>query len=211
MPAIAWVGIGCGGLLLLAIVAGVFVIYIAKSKLEKFATNPEKAAAELMVSWNPDMEMVSQDEEKGTMTIRTKDGEEMTLSYNDIAEGRIVVTDKDGNTTRIGSADLSQVPAWVPKAPDLTDAISSYHSETSGEITGLFTGSSPRGSGDLRTFFESEATSLGLTSRSSSSMESGGTSTVSLGFQGGGKSLNIVITGKPGDGTLVNTNYSEKK
>lgn len=211
MPAIAWVGIGCGGLLLLALVAGVFAFFIAKKKFDEFAAYPEKAAAELMVSMNPDMEQISQDEEKGTMTIRTRNGDEMTLSYKDIAEGRIVVTDKEGNTTRIGSADLSQVPAWVPKLDDLAEGVSAYHSETAGEITGLFTGNTTRGAEELRTFFEGEASSLGLTNSSSSSMESGGTATITLGFSGGGKSLNIVITGKPGDATLVNTSYSEKK
>lgn len=211
MPAIAWVGIGCGGLLLLAMAAGIFAFFFAKKKIEEFAANPEKSAAELMVSMNPEMEKVSQDDGKGTMTIRMKDGEEMTLSYKDIAEGRIVVTDKDGNTTRIGSADLSQVPAWVPRVPDLTDGVSVFHSEAGDQIMGQFSAKSPRSAEELRTFFEGEASSLGLTSSSHSSLNTGSTSTDTLGFSGGGKSLNIVITAKPGEAALVNTNYSEKK
>lgn len=211
MPAIAWVGIGCGGLLAIALAVAVYVFIVAKKKIEEFAANPEKAAAELMVSMNPELEQVSQDDGKGTMTIRTKDGEEMTLSYKDIAEGKIVVTDKDGNTTRIGSSDLSQVPAWVPKAPDLTDGVSVFHSEAGNQVSGQFSGKSPRGSEELRTFFEGEASAKGLTNSSHSSMNMGSTSTITLGFSGGGKSLSIVITGKPGEAALVNTNYSEKK
>jgi hypothetical protein len=211
MPALAWVGIGCGGLLAIGLAIGVYVFIVAKKKFDEFAANPEKAAAELMVSMNPDMEQISADDGKGTMTIRTKDGEEVTLSYKDIAEGKIVITDKEGNITRIGSSDLSQVPAWVPKAQDLTDGVSVFHSEVGGEIVGQFSGNTPRGAEELRSFFEDEASSLGLTSSTSSSMESGGTATITLGFSGGGKSLNIVITAKPGKATLVNTNYSEKK
>ena len=211
MPALAWVGIGCGGLLLIALALGVYGFIVAKKKIDEFAANPEKAAAEMVISMAPDFEKLSQDDAKGTMTIRTKGGEEMTLSYKDIAEGKFTVTDKDGNTTMVGSPDLSNVPAWVPKAPDFTDGLSVFHSEAANEISGQFSGKSKRGAEDLRTFFESEASSLGLTSSSSSSVNMGSTTTISLDFSGGGKSLKIVITEKPGSATLVNTNYSENK
>lgn len=210
MPAIAWVGIGCGGLLVIALALGTIGFFKVKKTFDEFAANPEKAAAELVVSMNPELQKISQDEGKGTMTIRTKAGEEMTLSYKDIAEGKITVTDKDGNTTRIGSTDLSHVPAWVPKAPGLTDGFSFFHSEAGNEISGQFSGKSARSAADLRTFFEGEASSLGLNSSFSGSTEVHGTSTVTLEFSGGGKSLNIVITGKPGEDALVNVNYSEK-
>lgn len=211
IPAIAWVGIGCGGLLLLALAAGVWVFFIAKNKLDEFTKNPEKTAAELMVSMNPELEQISKDDDKGTMTIRTKDGQEMTLSYKDIAEGKITMTDKDGNTTRIGSSDLSQVPAWVPKAPGFTEGLSVFHSKSGDQTLGQFSGKSPRGAEELKTYFEGEASAQGLTSSSHSSLNTGSTATITLGFSGGGKSLNIVITGKPGSATLVNTNYSEKR
>lgn len=211
MSGLAWLGIGCGGLLVIALALGVYVFFVVKKKIDDFAANPEKAAAELVVSMNPELEKLSQDDTKGTMTIRTKGGEEMTISYKDIAEGKIEVTDKDGNTTRIGSTDLSHVPAWVPQAPEFTEGFSVFHSEAGGKASGQFSGKSPRSAEDLRTFFEGEASTLGMTSNSSSSMEAGGTSTITLGFSGGGKSMTIVITGKPGSSTLVNTNYSETK
>lgn len=207
----AWVGIGCGGLLLIALALGVYGFFIAKEKLGEFAANPEKTAAEMVVSMTPDFEKISQDDAKGTMTIRIKGGEKMTLSYKDIAEGKFTVTDKDGNTTMIGSSDLSHVPAWVPKAADFTEGLSIFHSEAGNEISGQFSGKSTRGAEDLRTFFEGEASSLGLLSSSSSSVNMGSTARITLGFSGGGKSLNIVITEKPSSATLVNTNYSEKK
>jgi hypothetical protein len=210
MPAIAWVGIGCGGLVLLALIAGIVVFFMAKGKLEEFAANPEKAGAEMIVSWNPDLEKISEDDEKGTMTIRTRQGKESTLSYKDISEGKITIADEDGNTTLIGSSDLSQVPAWVPLAPDLSDGVSTFHSNAGGAITGQFSGRSGKSLDDLKSFFEGEASSAGLSSSSSSSANMGATSVATLEFSGGGKSLNIVITEKPGSGALINTNYSEK-
>lgn len=211
MPAIAWVGIGCGGLLILAIIAGAIIFSKVKGKFDEFARNPEKAAAEMVVSLNPELEMVSQDEEAGEMTIRTKDGEEKTLSYQDIAEGRITVTDAEGNVTRMGSADLSQVPEWVPRAPDLTDAVSTFHSESGGKVIGQFSGKSPMGGEDLKKFHEDAASALGMGSSSSNSMNANGTAVTTLNFSGGGRSLTVVITEKPGQSAQVNTNYSQEK
>lgn len=207
----AWIGIGCGGIVLLgiliAVIGGMFIWGAVSGLLE----NPEKAAAEMVVALNPELEAVSKDDDKGEMTIRTKDGKEMTLSYKDISEGRLEITDADGNKTRIGSADLSQVPGWVPRASDLTDGFSTYHSTSGREISGQFSGKSSMSTEDLQSFFETEASSLGLTSSSSSSSSANGVSVVSLNFSGGGRSLKFVITEKPGEGTLVNTAYSQSK
>jgi hypothetical protein len=183
---------------------------MAKGKFEEFAANPEKVLAEAIISGNPDLEMISQDDAKGEMTIRTKDGKEMTLSYKDISEGRIEMKDQDGNVTTMGSSDLSQVPAWVPQAPDLKEGVSMFHSNAGGTITGQFSGRSDKSLVDLQSFFEDEASSQGLSSSSTSSTNMGATSVATLEFSGGGKTLNIVITEKPGSSALINTNYSEK-
>lgn len=210
MPAIAWVGIGCGGLLLLAIIAGIVLFYKMADTFKEFAENPEKAGAEMMVSLNPDLEMVSQNEEKGEMTIRTKDGKEMTLSYKDIAEGKMVVTDAEGNETVMGSGDLSQVPAWVPKPPDLSEGVSTFRSNAGGKISGQFSGKSAQTADDLKTFFDDAATAQGMNNSSTGSTSFNGTSATTLDYSGGGKSLVIVITAKAGSPALVNTTYSEK-
>lgn len=207
----AWIGIGCGGIallgILIAVIGGMFIWGAVSGLLE----NPEKAAAEMVVAFNPELEAVSKDDDKGEMTIRTKDGKEMTLSYKDISEGRLEITDADGNKTRIGSADLSQVPGWVPRVSDLTDGFSTYHSASGSEISGQFSGKSSMSLEVLQSFFETEASSLGLTSSSSSSSAANGVSVVTLNFSGGSRSLKVVITEKPGEGTLVNTAYSQSK
>lgn len=207
----AWLGIGCGGLIVIALGLGVYGFILAKKKIDEFAANPEKAAAEMIVSMQPDLKMLSQDEAKGTMTLRTKDGEEMTLSYKDIQDGKFIVTDKDGNTTRIGSSDLSQVPAWVPMAPDLAEGVSAFHSEAGGKVTGQFSGKSAMKADDLKKFFEEQTNAAGFSSFTSSNLNTGGTNIYTLAMGADtGKSLNIVITEKAGGDTLVSTNYSEK-
>ena len=192
-------------------IAAVIIFSFVKGKFEEFAKNPEKAAAEMMVSANPELEMVSQNDETGEMTIRTRNGEEMTLSYADISEGRIRVTDKDGNETRIGSTDLSRVPGWVPKAGDLSDAVSFYQSETGDEISGQFSGRTAASPEEIEAEIETQALALDMTAGGRSTMGVQGVSTTTLNFSGGGRELRVVITGRPGEKTQVNTNYAEKK
>lgn len=209
MSGIAWLGIGCGGILLIAIIAVIWLAKAGVDKFKEFAANPHKTAAEMVIAGNPDLTKLSQDEGKGTMTIRTKDGKEMTFSYRDIAAGKFTVTDADGNATTLGSTDLSQVPAWVPKADDMSDGISIYHTASASGVNGQFSGKSSKGLEDLKSFFESAASGLGLSSGSNSSMNLGGTSVATIEYSGNGKSLKIVMTEKSGSPTLINTNYSE--
>ncbi len=134
----------------------------------------------------------------------------MTLSYKDIAEGKLVMTDADGNETVIGSGDLSRVPAWVPKAADLSDGVSTFHSDAGGKVSGQFSGKSGQTAEALKAFFEDAASAQGMTSSSTGSTALNGTSATALEFSGGGTSLVIVITAKAGSPALVNTTYAEK-
>jgi len=72
----------------------------AKEMAAEFEANPAKAAAEMAVRLNPDLELVETDEEAGTMTILQKStGEEVTLNFEDIAEGRFSVETSEGEST----------------------------------------------------------------------------------------------------------------
>ena len=139
----AWLGIGYGGLLIMALELGTYVFFIAKNALGEFTANPRKAAVEFVFSGNPALEEVSHGDAKGTMTIRTKSGEEMTLSYKDIAEGKITLKGKDGDVTQLGSQGLSAVPGWVPKPADLSGGISLFHADSALEVAGQLTAKSP--------------------------------------------------------------------
>ncbi|MGJ8632841.1 MAG: hypothetical protein ACSHX7_02895 [Luteolibacter sp.] len=210
IPAIAWVGIGCGGLLILGIIVAVIGVRMFMGKMQEFTENPEKAAAEMIVKFDPNLDKVSQDDEKGEMTIRTKDGEEMTLSYQDISEGKITMADSEGNMVPYGSGDLSAVPAWVPRAPDLADGVSMYHQVANSMTTGQFSGKTGQSAEELKEFFTEEAENLGMNNSSSSSTQVGGTGTMELEFSGGGKSLVFMVIERGGEPTTVSTSYTEK-
>ena len=213
IPALGWLGIGCGGMLIVAvIVVSLFIGWCKRTvgDLGEFQRNPEKAAAELIVRMNPDLEMVSQDEAAGEMTIRTKDGKEMTLGYKDIAEGKFMVRDSEGTQVELGNADLSKVPAWVPRVPGATDTILPFHQERDGKAKGMFTAHTPLGADEVEESIKAEATKLGYTSSSRTMHHVNGSETRTLGYEVDGRSLQVIITVSSGEATLVNVAYDEQ-
>jgi len=145
LPTIAWIGIGCGVLVIVAamviLAGGMFVAKKVKDVAEEFGDNPGLAAARTVVRFDPDLEEVGVDEEKGTMTIRnTKTGEEITVNFDDIKNGRLswktgdqevtidatggeegTVVDVKGDQQSwkltTGAGALTNVPDWVPVYP----------------------------------------------------------------------------------------------
>ena len=116
--ALAWVGIGCGGILLIALVVFVTAVaffgHKAAEYAQKVGKNPAKAAAELLVKVNPELELVSVDEQAGTITVRIRDsGKIATVTYADIAAGQFSVTTEEGefrieaSETGDGSAEVT--------------------------------------------------------------------------------------------------------
>lgn len=108
---LAWVGIGCGALAIIVIiglvVVGIFVKNKVKQVIEVAGDNPAKATATMIVGINPDLEMVSSDDEAGTMTIKVKSsGETVTLHYDDISEGKFTMETSEG-TIKVNSGSES--------------------------------------------------------------------------------------------------------
>jgi hypothetical protein len=96
------VEIGCGGLLLatfvMLITAVVFFSYKAVEYAREVEENPAKAAAELFVKVNPDVELVSADDQAGTMTLRIKEtGKLVAVTYRDVAQRKFLVTARTAN------------------------------------------------------------------------------------------------------------------
>lgn len=153
VPVLAWVGIGCGGILLVAITVVILAVGWFKNKVREFTENPEKTAAEFFVNMHPELEKVSSDDGKGEMTIRDTSGKETTVSYKDLAEGRLSVQDSEGNEMIFGGADLSQIPDWVPMPEDFAGGSSAFHTETNQEVAGLFHGRSKQSPEAIEEFF----------------------------------------------------------
>jgi hypothetical protein len=140
---LAWIGIGCGVIIVLGVIALGAIGFFVKKKVDEVSKNPTMAAAEVIVRMNPDLELVSKDEGHSTLTIKDKKtGEVMTFSAEDAKEGKFTfksdkgtatfdasgsqngggtfkVTDDKGqvSTFNAGAATPQNLPSWLPVYP----------------------------------------------------------------------------------------------
>lgn len=144
---LAWIGIGCGVLAVIAmiVIGGLLAAggYFLKKQADKFEKNPSLAAAELIVRANPELEVVSTDQNAGTITIRNKKtGEVVTFDAKEAEKGHfefktkdgtavfdasgkdatIKVTDEKGQVSTIvgGGGAPQNLPSWLPVYPGAT-------------------------------------------------------------------------------------------
>jgi hypothetical protein len=199
-------------ILLLLVVGMAMLVGTCKRKLDEFAANPEKAGAELVVRTHPDLDLVSQDDGAGEMTVRNnKTGETMTLSYQDVAEGRLTVTGPDGTTTQIGAGSVDQAPAWVPRLPNAQSAVSVFHSESGSQISGSLSFETASTLDEVEKFLEQAASDAGLSAGSSSSMSTSSSERRLLSFAGASKTLNATLMSSRGKPLTVQIAYTEEK
>lgn len=142
---LVWVLVGCGALLALAalvlLVAGFFVAKKVKDVAGDFEKNPAMAAAKVIAAANPDVEVISADDDAGTITLRNrKTGEEITMDLEDVKKGRIrfktgegkqvdvqvqdqgsggLRVDSDEGTMTFGGGDEASLPPFLPTYPGL--------------------------------------------------------------------------------------------
>jgi archaellum component FlaG (FlaF/FlaG flagellin family) len=161
---LVWILAGCGGLIVIVgiIFAGLtyWGYHKAKGYVDIAKKNPAVAAAKFAVAVNPDLEIVSEDDEAGTLTIRNKKtGEEITMNAEDIKQGRLKFKNEKGEevtfegsgkegkegfkvktnkgTMTFGSADGEAPPSWVPAYPGAKVMMSS-RGKTGEGFTGTY-------------------------------------------------------------------------
>ena len=208
----AKIAIGCGAVAILSIVVvgvvlvagGMFVAKKAKDAgfdSELMARNPGLAAARMMVSANPELDLVDMDENRGTLTIRNKEtGETLTVDFQDIQEGRLTFRTDEGEVTFRGddagarmevrgetgetqtlefgaSADRSRIPDWIPVHQG--DLNVGFTATDGGKRIGMFSIETTASRQDVRDFYVAELEGRGFTP-SVSSMEAVGMAMISI-------------------------------
>lgn len=104
---IAWIAIGCVGLIVIAglvlMAGGLFVAKKGADFAREIQEDPGAASrklAEMAIRMNPDYEIVETNDDEGTITFRDeRSGEVTTMNFQDIADGKFSVTDEDGKTS----------------------------------------------------------------------------------------------------------------
>lgn len=187
LPVLAWIAIGCGGIAVLAGIAftvlGWFAVNKMKDAASDFENNPTRAAAELVVRMNPDLEMVESDDDAGTITVREKSsGKVITVNYEDVEKGQISFESEEGRVeitgppeggeggmtittdegeTRIGGG--GEIPGWVPAHPATTARQSLLRSTGPNGETGQASFSVDAGADAVTAFYKTKLEEDGYT------------------------------------------------
>jgi len=221
MPVWAWFAIGCAGLAVLVLVVvialGAFAVKKVHEVAGDFEKNPEMAAARLVVKVNPELELVSENEDDGTMVVRDKkSGKEITVDVSKLAKGNFsfeteeghveISADEDNGRLTIESekgkvvigGEDSELPSWVP-VPEGIEAESQFAMSDDASSKG---GASLKGDLDvetLKTFYEKALADAGFKVKKNS-FSGEGQPMLTLQGSGGpeGRTITVTITKSEG-------------
>jgi hypothetical protein len=236
---LAWIGIGCGALAVLAVIGFSIMVlaggWFLKKQADKLEKNPTLVAAEWFVRANPDLEVVSTDEDAGTITVKEiKTGKVATLNAKDIEEGRIELKTEDGtavfdasgkdgtikvtddkgqvSTFQAGSGTAPQnLPSWLPVYPGGTFQ-GTFDANTAEGRSATFVLNTPDAGDKVLSFYESQLKEAGFkvdsTITSTTAEGKGGILTAS--GENPNRSVSVLVG--PGEGqTMATITFEEKQ
>ncbi len=107
---LAWIAIGCGGLLIIGVLAVTVgtAIFVKKAKdfVEDIDENPAATLGKTFAAFNPEIEYIDSDEEDGTVTFyNKKEDEEYVVNVKDIRDGKFSFTGPEGKVEFNASAE----------------------------------------------------------------------------------------------------------
>ena len=234
---LAWVGIGCGVILVIVVIAmligGFFLARTVKNVAEDFENNPGLAAARFVVKASPELEEVETDEDAGTMTIRNKKtGELITVNFDDIKEGRfswtadgeevsVDVSDAESGTVKIESSDgdgfqlttgdavNAEIPDWVPVYPG-TEPKNRGSMKTNETVSGNYTTTTDDGVDEVLEYFRESLESAGyeVNVNTFSSDDTGG-GMINGSLESEGRTV-VVIVGTDDGATGITVTHTQK-
>ncbi len=235
---VVWILGGLGIVVMLVVIAvvgaGFFIANKARQagfSTEAIKRNPALATIRMMAALNPDIDVISYDEDKSHVTVREKTtGKTYTVDFDDAKRGKFVfredgqapvtITAKgdgdtgsiemkgnDGATVRIGGIGPAKLPTWVPNYPN-SEPLGSFAAESGDVTTGNFTFKTKDPADQVAKFYSEGFKQMGMKL----------TSTVIGGKDGGSivtaeveKKSAAVMLGSDGKETTVNVTFTSKK
>ena len=190
---LAWVAIGCLGLMVviggIVVMAGVFVANKVGEMAQDIEENPVEMTARLIAAANPDIELVEADDERRRVIFRNvKTGEELVFDFEDIEEGRLsfsagdetaeltfdpaaegegsggLTITTDEGTARFGATSPSDFPEWLPVYPGSEPEGNFAASSDEGRM-GIYTLRTTDSMEDVTSFYGRELVAKGLAVR----------------------------------------------
>ena len=238
LSTLAWIGIGCGVLLVVVVIALAAVTWWgvgkARQMADEFEGNPALAAARMIVRLNPELEEVDVDEEAGTITVRnTRTGEEITVDFEDLEQGRIswkagdqeVTIDASGGEGEevisvtgdegewkltTGASGARDVPDWVPLYPG-TEPLASHVFEGSEGVRGTCQLETEDGAAQVLDFYQGQLQQAGyeVTVNRFSSSEGEEGGVVNAEHGASGRAV-VVMVGTENGRTTASVSYTEQ-
>jgi hypothetical protein len=227
---VVWIIVGLLGLVM---VAGIVVIagglFVAK-KVRDAAGNPALTAARVMAAANPDVEILSSDDSKGTVTFKDKNsGRILTLDFDQIKQGRIVfeedgkkvtvdsstngvnLTGSDGSTVQIGANASSKLPDWLPAYPG-SSAQGTFAMQDAGQSGAAVSFNTKDPVDKVSSFYDDALRKAGLTTNVNQMQQDGKTSGAMITAESADKKRSAVVNIASGDdASTVGITYSDKK
>ena len=212
--------------------AGYFIMHKAKQAgfdSGLLTTNPAYAAAKMVATMNPDVETVSTDDSRGTITVRDKktgktttlkfdpdkktmvvtdeNGKEATVRVNtDGDKGSVEVQSADGNM-KFGASASGQMPGWMPVYPG-SSPTGTFSTQTKEGSQSSFTFKTQDAAAKVMSYYQDQLKSSGFSINMATNTPQGGL----VMAEDSGKSRSLMITASSSsDGTDVSLTAIEKK
>ena len=216
-----WILGGVVGLIVLVgiliIGAGLFVAHKVKDAGFDSALaqkNPALAAAKVMASLNPDIEIVKIDEDRGVLTIKDKkSGKVITMNAEDFKNGKMSISDEStGGKVSFGGNGASQLPTWVPSEPGSTPEGTFSATDDASEGGMAHFKTSDAGS-KVITFYQDALKGAGFKITSTFSGDSGDSKggLVTAEDSANRRTVMVTVSSAGSEGTDVALTYSTKK
>ena len=221
--ALVWIVGGCGALVVLAAIAGGLTMYYLAHKAKQFAhgvgRNPALAAAKMMAAINPDVEVVSTDEDKGTITVRDKKtGKLLTMNLQDAQKGKFVF-EQDGQKVEVqahgegdkGSLELKssegsmklgtdgKMPDWLPAYPGSAPK-SLFSTQTPKGSSGSFGFTTNDSIEQVTRYYEDALKKAGLTVKNQTIQSDGKNSMGIVTAEEAGNKRTVMVNATPSEG-----------
>jgi hypothetical protein len=236
MGPLAWIGIGCGVIIVICIIVMGAGAYLFKTKVvDPWKNNPSLAAAKLVVQASPDLELVNEDAKAQTLTVHNKKTDEtVVVSLDDAKNGRfkfssngkgassvdfsqqgisVKTQDEKGqeSTFAAGGGTPKDLPAWLPTYPGatVTGGISSKSAQATAQTFALTT---PDSVDKVVAFYSDQLKNNGLTVLQPTTLAVGGLtsmSTVAADSPDKKRHVQIVVTAVAGK-SQASISYEEK-
>jgi len=232
---LAWVLIILGGLfacfVILIVAGGLFVMHKVKQAgfdPELMKKNPALATAKMVAAFNPDVEIVSVDENNGRITVRNKKtGQTISMNASDVKNGHISFSDGKSavtfsasgsgdngvvemktseGTTRIGGGPVS-LPSWLPSYPGSNPEGVTTTDAADGK-TAVFAFTTNDAPDKVISFYKSAISSAGM--KESANLNTPDMSMVAAKDDAGKRELNVGVTKENGT-EKVNVTFVDKK